>query len=126
MIRKMISFALLGLVALAASAQSPSIVLSWTPSVSSTTTTPGTVNVYRETGACIVAPTTTAGFSLIATGIAPAGPFPDATVKYSTTYCWVVTAVIGGVESAPSAPFQYTFPATPIAPPTLLTGKPSN
>jgi len=104
------------------------VALSWSASPSSTTATPGTTNVYRASGNCpTVAPTTTAGFSLIATSIAPTGPYTD-TVQLTAnaqTMCYFVTAVIGGLESVPSTTFQASIEALPAQkpqPPTKLTG----
>lgn len=97
-----------------------SVILSWTSSTDSTSTNPGTVNVYRFTGSCPATPTTT-GFTQIATNQAAAGSFTDSVVNLGTTYCYFVTAVIGGLESNPSITFQGSIPAQPQPP--GLTGK---
>lgn len=68
-----------------------SVVLSWTD-----TTNPSgvTYNVYRAPSAC----TGTPAFARITSGVIPK-TFTDANVPYGT-YCYVVTAVGGGIESA--------------------------
>jgi hypothetical protein len=121
-IRTILLLFFIGLITGPAFAAGQSVTLSWTASVSSTTATPGTSNVYREIGTCSATqPTSTAGFSQIATNIAPSGPYTDTAVTMGTTYCYIVTAVIGGLESAPSNTFQAIIPSLP-SPPTGLKG----
>lgn len=87
--------AVLALSSVAALAQSShSVSLSWTPS----TDTGGTVNVYRAPAACTANPT---NFTAIKTGVVAAGPYADTTVTVGS-FCYYVTAVVGGAESAPS------------------------
>ena len=69
------------------------VTLNWTPS----TDTGGTVNVYRALAACSTNPT----FTQLKTGVAAAGPFIDTGVAVGN-FCYRVTAVVGGAESAPS------------------------
>jgi len=121
-IRTILLLFFIGLIAGPVFAAGPSVTLSWTASVTSTTATPGTSNVYRETGTCpTTQPTSTVGFSQIATNITPSGPYTDTTVSTGTTYCYVVTAVIGGLESNPSNTFQAVISGLP-SPPTGLKG----
>jgi hypothetical protein len=102
-------------------AATPSVTLSWTPSTNATTTTPGTANVYRLTGTCPASVTTVTSFTQLATSQPDGGPYTDSSVALGSTYCYVVTAVIGGVESVPSNTFQAVMSAQP-APPTGLKG----
>lgn len=97
-----------------------SVKLNWTASTSSTTT-PGTVSVFRAVGNC---PTTGIGsltYSTLSTTAPAAGPFTDSTVAYATTYCYFVEEVISGKSSGPSNTFQAAIPSA-IAPPSSLGG----
>ena len=64
--------------------------LSWTPSVTTSTTT----NVYRAT-------ISGGPYTLVTSGLA-GSTYHDAGLPSSTTFYWVVTAVRSGVESAHS------------------------
>lgn len=86
-----------------ARAQSHSVTLSWTVSTDDTTTScasPNTClqNVYRATGACSSSST----FSVVSSPLSTANSFVDSNVSVGQTYCYQVTFVINGFESAPS------------------------
>lgn len=87
--------------------------LSWTASV-----TPGTSsNVYRAPGICASNGT----FVKIASGLAAAGPYNDASPLVGAQ-CYVVTASANGVESAHSNAIDLTSTVSP-QPQTGLAGK---
>lgn len=113
--RKLILLALLALPAFGQHA----VTLSWNDAINPTGTT---YNVYRVTAACAVSTSTPpAGFTQIATGLAGGlSPiaYTDATVAAATTYCYVVTAVVAGAESAASNSAQAAEPGA--FPPTML------
>lgn len=88
-----------------------SVVLTWTPSVDG-----GAVTVYRATGACSVSSV----FASITTGIA-ANTYTDGTVGIGA-FCYQVTTIVNGRESAPSN--QITAVVLP-SPPTSLTASPT-
>jgi hypothetical protein len=80
--------------------QGHSVVLTWVAPADATSAT--TYNVYRLSGACpATAPTTTSGFTKIATGTTAAVTYTDSTVAPGS-YCYIVTDVEAGVESKPS------------------------
>lgn len=83
------------------------VSLSWTAS----TTVGSTVNVYRCAGASCTT------FTKLTTGIVAAGPYSDTSVT-AGAYSYYVTAVVNGVESAPSN--TATVSVSP-QPPTGLT-----
>jgi hypothetical protein len=84
--------------------------LGWTAS-----TTPGTsVDLYRATGTC---PGT--AYALLQANLPAGGPATDATVTVGNTYCWYVTAVLGGIQSPPSNTLQLSVAPTA---PSNLTG----
>lgn len=87
-----------------------SVVLTWTASVDG-----GAVTVYRATGACSVSSV----FASITTGIA-ANTYTDGTVGIGA-FCYQVTTIVNGRESAPSN--QITAVVLP-SPPTSLNGQP--
>ena len=91
-------------------------VLTWTAS----TTNGTTVNIYRAAGSCSSNPS---AFVQIATGIAPGGPYTDASPLVGAQ-CYYVTANFGGVESAPSNKVTLTS-TVPLQPPTGLAGTPN-
>lgn len=113
---KRIAALLLIFASIPAMAASHSVALTWTASTDSTTATPGTVNVYRATGACPTSGIGTLSYTALATGQAPAGTYTDSTVTVGT-YCYYVTATIGGVASGPSSTFLAGI--GPAAPATL-------
>jgi hypothetical protein len=68
--------------------------VTWTPS----TTPGGTVTIYR----CVGTPcTATSSFTLLATGIAAAGPYVDNTIT-AGVYSYYGVTVLNGATSAPS------------------------
>ena len=100
-------------------ATTPQINLTWTASVSSTTATPGTVNVYTSSASgCATAASTS--FTQLATGQPAGGPYTVANPPTGTS-CYALTAVIGGQESVFSNIISVTVTAPPAAP-TGLTG----
>jgi hypothetical protein len=99
----------------AASLHAATIKLAWTPSANSTLQNPGTVNVYRVTRTC-PSSTTSVTWLKLATGVSPDGPYIDGAANTLYPHCYYITAVINGVESAPSS-----MVFVPVAP-TTLTG----
>lgn len=106
--------AILALFALAASAQTPpahSVTLNWVNAKNPA----GTVsNVYKAPSACSANPT---NFVRIATGLT-ANTYLDSPVPIGA-YCYYVTAVYAGMESAPSP--TALAAVTPFAPENLTT-----
>ena len=92
---------LAGLMALALRGQTPhTVTLSWTDPNNPTGTQ---YNVYRQTSACpATAPATVAGFTKLNSTPVTGLSFVDTPVLVGTTYCYVVTATNGTVESGPS------------------------
>jgi hypothetical protein len=80
-------------VAFAQTTTGHSATVSWTAS----TTTGGTVNVFRCAGTCA----TGATFTQIATAVAAGGPYIDTTVT-AGSYSYYAVAVVNGASSAPS------------------------
>lgn len=115
---------LLVLLAVTFTAQAQStfqVTLNWKASASSTTTTPGTVNVYRAVGAC--PPGNSLGtltYTQLTSTAPAAGPYVDNTVVPATTYCYYIGATISGVSSGPSNTAQAITAPIPT-PPTGLT-----
>lgn len=110
---------LLLLIAFAASAFAAghSITIGWTDSINAAGTT---YNVYRLVGVCpATAPNSAppAGFNLLISAVA-AKTLTDSAVLPATTYCYLVTAVVAGTESAPSNDAQALEPTS--FPPTML------
>jgi len=91
---------------------SHSAVLTWTASVDAGTTG-AYVNVYKAVVAC----STSATFTLLATKVSGT-TYTDSTVGAGAV-CYYVTEVAGGVESAPSNQWGTTI--NPL-PPTALSG----
>jgi hypothetical protein len=94
-----------------------SVTMTWADSLNPAGTT---YNVYRAAGACpaappTVTPPTTEGFALLVAGLTTKTE-TDSTVAGGAIYCYLVTAVVSGAESAPSNIAQAgSFP------PTMLT-----
>lgn len=102
---------LLCFIAFGVSAQTTHTVkLTWNDTVNPTGTT---YNVYRAAAACSTNPTLT---KLTATPLS-AMTYTDSAVTNGTTYCYAVTAVGPGGESA----FSNEAPAAIIAPPSAVT-----
>jgi len=95
------------------------VTLRWTASPDSTTAAPGTVTVYRATAACPASGIGTLAYSKLTATALAGGPYVDTSVTTGSTYCYYVTATIGGLESNPSNTFQGQIPT---APPSTLTG----
>lgn len=105
-------------VAAAAQTGTHTVAVTWTASPDSTTATPGTVNVWRATGACTPP---LASFVKVATAQPAVGTFNDVNLA-SGQYCYFVTAVIPGFsESAGSSPAGIGVVDSPAAPPSLPT-----
>jgi hypothetical protein len=106
----------LSLSAHAASAQH-SVTLNWIASADSTTTTPGTVSVFRATGTCPASGIGTLTYTTL-TSTAPAGgPYTDTAVTVGSAYCYYITATIGSATSGPS---NTVGAVIPVGPPTSL------
>lgn len=109
---------LLSLLGAASLAGTPSAVLSWVAPTTFTDGSPltGTVtyNVYQgPTGAETL---TTTGVTALTWSANPAS------LTAGSSICWTVTAVVGGVESAPSNEVCKSFPKV-SSPPSTLTVK---
>lgn len=97
--------ALMGLMVV--SCQAHTATLTWTNSPD----TPNT-NVYRLSGVC---PATLTGFTLLTATPVTTATYTDSTITPGT-YCYYVTAVVGGAESVPSPTVSATvLPASPSA-----------
>ncbi len=117
---KLTRLAVLAVLSVAAVAQTGThtVAVTWTASPDSTTTTPGTVNVWRASGACTPP---LASFVKVADAQPAAGTFNDTNLS-AGQYCYFVTAVIPGFsESAGSAPAGIGVVDKPSAPPPLPT-----
>lgn len=79
-------------------AQSHSVTLAWTASSDSTTSDPGTVNVYRATGTCAGTPS----FTQIKTAVTPNGPYVDASVGTGRFAYYVTQVNAANLESPAS------------------------
>jgi len=92
-----------------------------TPSIDSTTSNPGTTNMYKISGnSCPSAtPTSTSGFTKLQTGVAPNCSATDTAVTPGQSNAYVFTATIGGLESGPS---NCVTLVTPTFPTSSLTG----
>ena len=106
----------LSLSAHAAAAQH-SVTLNWIASTDSTTATPGTVTVYRATAACPASGIGTLTYTALTTTAAAGGPYTDSAVTTGVTYCYYLTATIGGATSGPSNTAGGTIP---VGTPTSL------
>jgi hypothetical protein len=106
--------------AMACFGQTHSATLSWTD----TANPPGaTYNVFRLTGNCPASePTTTAGFTQLNTTPITSMTYKDTTVVAGQTYCYILTAGVGTIQSAsaPSGDAQATVPT--LFPPQNLQG----
>lgn len=105
--RRLIASVALFLFAVTASAHTVSLSYVNSPD------TPNT-NVYRLTGSC---PAGTTGFIKLTSSPVVTSNYIDSTVV-AGNYCYFVTAVLNGVESAPSNTAQATVP---VAPPSGLS-----
>lgn len=118
------AFALAGV----ASAQTLVVNLTWAASSSSTTSNPGTVQIYRAPGSCADnstssgVPSGTLWKELTSTAPA-AGSYIDSTVAPGAQYCYYATATVPGYAgpSVPSNLFQISviLSTTPAAPGTF-------
>jgi hypothetical protein len=88
----------------------------WTASADATTGT--TSNVYKVAGSC-PSSLVTSSFKLLASNVAANGPYTDLAVVANQTNSYVVTNVIGGVETGVSNCVTFT---TPNFPPQSLSG----
>jgi hypothetical protein len=102
-----------------AQTQTHSATLTWTDTLNPSGTT---YNVWRLTGTCpTTAPTSTppTGFTQINTSAITLKTYQDTAVTGGSTYCYVITAVNSGGQSAPSSDIPATIPT--LYPPTNLT-----
>jgi len=88
-------------VAIPAFAASHTATLTYTASSDSTTGNPGTVTVYRATGACPASGLGSLTFTAVTTTAPSGGPYTD-TLPGPGTYCYYLTATISGATSSPS------------------------
>jgi hypothetical protein len=113
---KLMTKALVALLLLASTAFAQSghgVQLTWTENDPLYPTT--TFNVYRLNAACPASGT--AGFTkLNSTAITPEIYFDPSPAAVGSTLCYYITAVAGGLESAPSPTAQVTFSPPPLAP----------
>lgn len=85
--------------------------LTWGASSDATAT--DLANVYSVAGGCPSGTLTTSQFTLLKSGLAPSGPFVDGAVSPGKTKSYVVTNVIGGVETGVSNCVSGTTPTFP-------------
>lgn len=110
MIRKFVMALLLCCAYILYAAPQPhSVTLYWDASIDSTVADPGAVVVYRFTGAC-PSSIDIVTWTVLTTAAPAGGPYADIAVSSKKTYCYVVTAVIDGIESAASNSVQVTIP----------------
>jgi chitinase len=106
--------------AAAAAAQSTapahSVVVSWTASPDAAANPTLTYNVYRGPGTCL---TTTTFTKLTASPISTL-TYTDTNVTIGSWYCYASTAVLNGVESAPSANEGGTATPIPVSASTTI------
>ena len=108
----LLSSALCVLTAAPVRAQTHSVALTWTASASAAANPSLTYNVYRSPGC-------SGTFTRLNSSSVTATSFTDASLA-SGTYCYQVTAVLNGTESAPSsqAAAVVPAPAPPRQPPS--------
>jgi hypothetical protein len=94
------------------SAQGHSATLTWTDAINPAGTT---WNVYRAPTACTASPVFV---KLTATALT-VKTYVDSTVV-AGSFCYQITAVFGGIESAPSNSAGATFPAPPVLLPLTI------
>lgn len=117
--RKLLLLATMLICSVVAQSQTSSnVTLTWKASASSTTATPGAVSVFRAVGTCPATGIGTLTYQKVSTTAPAAGPFVDTAVSPSTTYCYYVTPVIGGISAAPSNTYQAVIPSA-VAPVTI-------
>src|ERR1700722_1839296 len=115
--RSILLAALLAVVALGQNTPAHSAIVTWTDTLNPTGTT---YNVYRAAGACpATPPTSTTGFTKLNPNAAASGlTYVDSSIV-SGTYSYLVTAVVGGVETAPSPCGQGTVPIAGVPPQSI-------
>ena len=101
--KRLLLLFVLFLSSLAAQVSAPKVELSWEDAINQD----ATYTVKRAAGLCSGTPT----FATIATGL-KTKTYVDASVT-AGNFCYVVTAVVNGIESAPSNASQATVPAAP-------------
>lgn len=94
--------------------------LSWTASSSCSATSPCTYVAYRLPGACPASVAGTSGWTALPATAAQVVVSTDATITPGSTYCYVVEAVQGGVNSGPSNAVSVVVPLSPSAPSGLI------
>lgn len=93
--------------------------LIWSASSDSTAANPGTVTVYRASGACPATGIGSLSYTALTTTAPAGGPYSDTSVTVGT-WCYYVTATIGGATSGPSNTVQAVI--LPLAPSSLKVG----
>jgi hypothetical protein len=89
-------------------------ILAWQDLVNPSGTT---YNAWRLTGSCpSMEPADTTGFTQVNSMPIAVTTYTDTAVTAGATYCYVVTAVNGGMESAPSLDVQAHIPADVFIP----------
>lgn len=105
---------------LTASASGHQVTLTYSASSDSTSTAPGTVNVFRGSGSCPASGISGLGFSQISSTAPAAGPFTDSTVGVGN-WCYYVTATINGATSTNQSNTVQAV-ILPLAPSNLAIG----
>jgi hypothetical protein len=85
--------------------------LNWTQSPDAALT--DTANVYAVSGGCPTGTLAVSQFALLKSGVAPSGPFVDQAVTAGKIKSYVITNVIGGVETGVSNCVAATTPTFP-------------
>lgn len=95
--------------------------LSWAASADSTSANPGTVAIYQASGACPASGLGSLTFATVTTTAAPSATAANPYIVTSLTpgtYCFYLTATIGGATSGPS---NTSGGSTSTFPPTSFT-----
>jgi hypothetical protein len=87
------------------------VVVTWAASPDAAANPGITYNGYRAVSAC--PPPSGVSFTKIDSTAAGALTFTDTAVTVATTYCYEITAVLNGLESAPSPQAQAVIPLAP-------------
>lgn len=116
MLKKLVCFLAVALIlsALPAVAQNPphSVALSWVASPDAVANPSLTNNVYRLVASC-PASVVPSQFTKVNPSPLAVTSFTDTNVTAAATYCYFVTAQLGGLESVPSNTFQAVIPLAP-------------
>lgn len=104
------------LLAVSATCQAHSVTLNWTASADAAGNPTLTYNVYRAAAACPTDGTQPAGMAKVAN--VSAVTYQDTAVSVGQSYCYAITALLNGSESAYSNTAGGTIP---VAPPGTIT-----